>query len=483
MRRAVLLTCASAALAAAAACATSGEEEAAQLSPNDAGANSLPDAGMDDSGDVFDSAVPVVRSCSDADWCITALPDRDLTLKDIWPFERRAFAIAESNALGVKVLEWDDVSNKWSYIDDNTQNEYGFGQYAGKLWGPNENEVYYGVAPAFIYHGTRSSPSAPWSWQRSRLEDHSRDDPSRDHGRARYVRAYPGPSIDYPALGVWGTSAEDVYAWYANTIFRWKSDDGGAPGWVAEYVADDSANLTDTFFIFGASGSGPDDVWFAGGRARHDATGIFPCAMVIHKTPDGYRRLVDHVIRDTDKFGHSLNACQPKAGALNFTSTIFWPGFGELSLPTTRGAWMTNVESAGPGAAVGILGGSHFAYVTAEDGGAARANGLVVATTRATTTLPTIVNSVWSHGTDTWISGWGLVLRTANAPSVWAKGNGLYPEGSSAGNDQPHPSFVSISTTVLNGAPLDIPVYQVRGTSNTNLWAIGPRYALHKTTP
>lgn len=481
MRRAFLLTCASVALAAAAACATSGEEEASQPSPNDAGPSLLPDARPEDTDVVLDGAVPIVRPCSDAGWCVTALPDRDLTLKDIWPFERRAFAIAESDALGVKVLEWDDATNEWSYIDDNTQNEYGFGQYAAKLWAPNENEVYYGVAPAFIYHGKRSAPSAPWSWQRSRLEDNSRDDPTRDHGLARYAISPSYPTIDYPALGVWGTSAEDVYAWYANTIFHWKSNDGGAPGWVAEHIADDSEILADTFFIFGGSGSGPDDVWFAGGRARHDATGTFPCPIVIHKSPDGYRRLVDHVIRDTDKVGHVNNACQPKAGALNFTWAYFYPGLGEFILPWTTGGWLTNVESAGPGRAVGIMGGSRLAYVTAEDGGAARTNFVGVTATRRTP--PSIVNSVWSHGTETWISGWGLVLRTPNAPSVWGRGFGLYLEGAGAATTQLDAAVYSISTTVLNGAPLDVPVYQVRGTSNTNLWAVGPRYALHKTTP
>jgi len=481
MKKTIVLPGASIVLAAAAACATSAaEDEASHLPANDAGTSSLPDAEVADAGDVVVDAAPVARSCSDADWCITELPDRDLTLKDIWPFERRAFAIAESDALGVKVLEWDDAANEWRYIDDNTQNEYGAGLYGGKIWAPNENEVYYGVSPSFVYRGTRASSSDPWSWHRSRLEDHSRDDPKRDHGLARY-KVGARPQTDYPALGVWGTSADDVYAWYANAIFHWKSVDGGAPGWQVEYIADDNENLSDTFFIFDASGSGPDDVWFAGGRARHDATGTFPCPIAIHKTPSGYQRLVDHTIRDTDGLGHSTNACQVKAGARNFTNTVFLPNGDEFVLPVTQGAWLTNVDSAGPGAAVGSLGGVRFAYVSAADGGAVRASTFEVTTTNQSP--PSTLNSVWSHGADTWIGGWGLVLRTPNAPSVWAKGNGLLPERSGGTGTQVNAAEYSISTTVINGAPLDAPVYQVRGTSNTNLWAIGPRYALHKTTP
>lgn len=465
MRSPFLLACASLALAAAVACATSADD--APLSPpNDPEPTPLPDGGIADGGLTRDASDPIVSSCSGAGWCLTSLPDGDLTLKDIWPFESRAFAIAESQTLGVKVLEWDEAGTSWKYIDDNSQNAYGFGKYAGKIWAPNENEIYYGVEPAFIHHGKRAAPASPWSWERSQLADNSRDtDPARDHGLARYTNRH-GQPVEYPAIGVWGTSADDVYAWYANTIFHWKSDDGGAPAWVAEYVADDTENLAETFFVFGASGSSRDDIWFAGGRARHVPEGTFACPIVIHKTADGYKRIVDHVING--RFPFYLGYCQPKAGALSFPGVLV--------------GWLTNVESAGPGRAVGIMAEAAFAYVASEDGGLARLNEVRVRTPRPDDEVPTLLSSVWVHGTEAWLSGWGLVLRTDNDPARWSTGLGLFtPDDAEHG--APDAATYSVSATALNGVPLDRPLYQVRGTSNTNLWAIGPRYALHKTTP
>ena len=51
------------------------------------------------------------------------------------------------------------------------------------------------------------------------------------------------------------------------------------------------------------------------------------------------------------------------------------------------------------------------------------------------------------------------------------------------GSYQIDAGLYEVSTIALNGAALDVPFHQVRGTSNTNIWAVGQRYALHKTTP
>lgn len=474
MRRGLLLACSSVVLAAAVACATS--EDAPAQPQKDEPPIEVPDGAVDDDASpADDGAVPRGRSCSDAGWCTTSLPGQDLTLTDIWPFEPRAFAIAESPTLGVKILEWDDAAQTWSYIDDNSQNEYGLGKYAGKIWAPSENEVYYGVAPAYIYHGTRATTSSPWSWQRSRLEDNSRDtNPEHDHGLPRYAPVQVGAlPADYPALGVWGTSADDVYAWYANTVFRRKVDDGGKTVWVTEHIVDDADNPSDTFFIFSAAGSSRDDVWFAVGRGRYDATGLFACPMLLQKTIGGYRTIVDGNIDEADAFGHYTGICQEKASVLSFE--IGFPG--NFTAPWTYGGWLTNLESAGPDAVVGILGGNSLAYVSSENGGVARRNEVRVPILRDE--LPWRASSIWMHGTDAWLSGWGIVLRTQNDPGKWSLGLGLMPPGE---NTMDGGTF-SVSTTVLHGAPLDAPLYRVRGTSNTNLWAVGARYALHKTTP
>jgi len=485
MRRILMLASGSVALAAAVACAASNDDDETLLAPeNDAGQTTLPDAGSPaEVGSKEDVSVPTISYCSDAGWCATTLPDPDLDVVDIWPFEHRAFAIAESATIGTKVLEWSDESASWSFIDDNSQNTYGSGHYAGKIWAPNENEVYYAVAPSLIYHGTRATPTSPWTWVSSRLPYNGRDfGPEHDPGRPSYSDAPSHGPYPYSALGVWGTSAEDVYAWYANTIFHWKSEDGGAPGWVAEHVIDDPNNQGDAFFVFGASGSSSDDVWFGGGRGRYDATGTFACPMAVHKTPGGYRRHLDYTINPSDTYSHYNNACTPKAGVLNLIFSAHFPGFGTITAPWRNGGWLTNIASARPGAAVAIMEREWVAYVGSEGAGVAILNSVGV---RGATSASSgaLLNSISIHGSDAWISGWGLVLKSENKPEAWAAGKGIFTPLDMEEQQVDGGATYSISTTVLNGAPLDRPLYQVRGTSNENLWAVGLRYALHKTTP
>lgn len=487
MRRILLLASAATGLAAAVACATSDVDVTAPP-PNDAGPTEMPDAAVEPPAeDAGDAEAPSVEACSDAGWCTTSLPDPDLTLTDIWPFETRAFAIAETPTQGVKVLEWDDAVQTWVYIDDDTQNTFESGRYSGKIWAPNENELYYGVSPAFIYHGTRTAPSSPWTWQRSRLDNHSPDaGADRDPGIARVGPVFGSTALptDYPALGVWGTSSDDVYAWYANTIFHRTTAGGGEPTWVAEYTADDSVSASDRFFFFSATGSSRDDVWFAGTRGRYANTGVFSCPIVVHKTADGYQRLVDHTLSGTSPTNHTQGSCAAKAGARSLETWSSGFDLGWLVIPpgfmtATDGAWLTNIASAGPNAIAGILEGRNLAYIEASDGGIARR------TTMGWTALrrdaPSYLNSVWVHGTETWMSGWGAVLRTDTDVDLWSRALQLYYV-TNAGIS-PDAGTYTVSSLALNGAPLDAPFHQVRGTSNTNLWAVGARYALHKTTP
>jgi len=478
-----MFACGSLAIAAAAACATS-NDEVSSPAEDDAGTDAKPapvsDAAAVDAS-VDDGTAPPASSCSDAGWCATPLPDFDLVLRDIWPLEKRAFALAESATLGTKVLEWNDATEKWVYIDDNSQNAFGAGQYAGKIWAPSETEVYFTVAPSLVYHGRRTTTSSPWTWEPSRLPYTGRDGGTdHDPGLAQYSKHHGVTPRAYPALGVWGTSPDDVYAWYANTIFHWRSDDGGAPDWVAEYVADDAEHLEDTFFVFAATGSG-SDVWFAGGRGRYDATGAFACAVVIHKSPDGYRRVVDHEINPSDSYSHYSDTCWPKADAMPFMQHYCIPQWGCLEFPFTNGGWLTSITSPRPGSAAGILNQSDIVYVGVEDGGVATFNGFGVSSPFMTWS-DQLLNSIWIHESETWISGWGMVLNTDNDPDRWSSGTEFASTTTAAelGRDA---ATYSYSTTVIHGLPILEPIYQVRGTSNTNLWAVGARYALHKTTP
>ena len=64
---------------------------------------------------------------------------------------------------------------------------------------------------------------------------------------------------------------------------------------------------------------------------------------------------------------------------------------------------------------------------------------------------------------DIWLGGPNIILRT---------GQELADGGS-----------YQVSTISLTGAWLETPIYQIRGSSNVDRWAVGARYALHKTTP
>ncbi len=481
MRSALTLAWVSVGLAAAAACATS-EGERLLPAENDAGSSSLSDAEPSSPDGAVTDGGAGSSSCTDAGWCATSLPDPDLDVRDIWPLDDRAFAIAESKTGGVKVLEWSSDTDSWAFIDDNSQNAYGSGDYAGKIWAPNELEVYFGVAPARIYHGKRATASSPWSWESHQLDYNGRDSGAgRDPGLARYTPHHGAiPSRD-PALGVWGTSSTDVYAWYANTIFRWKSVDGGAPGWAPEYIADDPENPEDTFFIFGASASNSDDVWFTGGRARHDDTGTFACAMVMHKTSGAYRRIVDHTINPADTYSKHTDTCKPKPGFSHFVWRYCIRNAGCLNETWTNGGWATSIASARPGGAVGLLNPRFLFYVGAEDGGVAKLNRTDIQ--GANIGHNPLLHSIWIHEATAWISGWGLIVKTENDVGGWSSGIGLlnpqsrYESGLDAGPTH------STESTALDGIPLDRALYQVRGTSNTNLWAVGNQYAFHKTTP
>ena len=64
---------------------------------------------------------------------------------------------------------------------------------------------------------------------------------------------------------------------------------------------------------------------------------------------------------------------------------------------------------------------------------------------------------------DVWLGGPNIILRT--------------------GQDLADGGSYQVSTISLTGAWLETPIYQIRGSSNVDRWAVGARYALHKTTP
>jgi hypothetical protein len=432
MKASLLLACGTALLApvVAVACAASGNDVEAAAQPDGSGNSPvMPDGAVpevDGGPDVPDGG-PL---CSKAGWCVTSLPDTDLIMKDIWPLSGRAFAVAESPTLGIKVLEWEDADAKWTYIDDKSQNLPGFGKYVGKIWAPNENEVYFGVAPGYVFHGTRPAPpETAWSWTRHRL-DHSHVD-IVEAGNANPT--YWTLDMRYPALGVWGSSSNDVYAWFANTIYRWKSVDGGAPEWAVEYAADDADDPSEHLFFVGAGGTGPDDVWFSGARSRTSAG----CALVVRKSPAGYQRVADGFLF------YEYEPCEDR-------------GDGSLMIGGPEG-WLTDIQSLAPNEVIGLKGARDVVRISVDGDSYSVTHSPV-----PQEVIASGLSSLWGGPGNLWLSGWG---RVARGTDVWDGGG------------------YQLSTISLIGGPIDRPMYQVRGTSNTNLWAIGVRYALHKTTP
>jgi hypothetical protein len=435
MRALFLLACTSAALAAVAACAGSDDDPSAPATPPPGGSVPDSDASTVDAGS---DAAPDVEfpTCSAAGWCRTPLPDVELEIRDIWPLPGRAFAIAESPVLGVKVLEWTDAQSAWSYIDDNAQNEVG-GQYAGTIWASGDDEVYYAVAPRYIYHGMRlAPPAAGWTWSRHELEDNShKGDASHathDHGVARNNATQANQAV----LGVWGTGSDHVYAWYANTVYHWTSADGAAPAWVPEYIAEDHDTSSEHLFFASAAGTSDHDVWFSGARAAS----FTDCPILVHKSAAGYRRIADDAVQGS--------ACAERPGAVHIGGAT---------------GWLIDIESIGPATVRGLKGGQDVARVSLGD-----ESGVSSATVFALPKFTTIANSpsafrsFWSSSDEWWLTAWGLVVR---------------------GKIEGDADMFAVSTLSLNGAPIDTPMHRIRGTSKTNLWAIGNGYAFHKTTP
>ncbi len=423
----VLAAFGASALAATAVVACAASESDEQPSRDGGRAETVPDAAVDDVEASVDASAGG-RVCSAAGWCETSLPDEHLTLVDVWPLVGHAFAIAESPSLGVKVLEWSEVEAKWAYIDDSTQNEPGSGAYGGKIWAPSENEVYFGVAPGYIYRGTRSSsPKTAWTWTRERLQDNGQVGDIADWVHGHTVS---GRSL---VLGVWGTSESDVYAWFKNTIYRRRTS-GGAPEWLPEHVADDFDDGAEHLFFLSAAGTKPGDIWFSGARSRVSSG----CALLVRKTDAGYERIADGTASDS--------ACTPRAGALMIGGTE-----GRLTdLQAVAADHFVALKGARDAVRIKAVGDSYVIDVTSGPGPS-----VGVADGEPFTSL-------WSTAGTVWFTASGLVVRGTDP---W--GGGKY----------------EVSTIALMGAPIGKRVYQVRGTSQSNLWAIGEHFALHKTAP
>ena len=439
MRTIIVLASAVASVAIASACASSEDEALLRADPPAPAA--VPDGGDDDGGSVADVDVPDTRlpDCSPAGWCITGFPDEDLEFRDIAPFEEVAFAIAESATEGIKVLEWTKSTNTWKYIDDGTQNATGIGTFAGRIHAPNVDEVYFTVGPSHVFHGERSGGT--WTWTKQALPDNIAGH-TDSHGNP--TQRASGQPIT--TLGVWGTGAGDVYAYYSNTIFH---RDPASGSFAAVYVADDLEAANEHIFFASVHGSGPNDIWFVGAR---DRSASYTCPLVVRKSAAGWERVADSVV------SNSFNAaCAERPG------TLFIGGRG-------KSGWLVDIAPVSKTEYVALhnrvagltFEGVYATTIRVTDDGYSFEQSLVPmqvapGSGSALGTAPS--TALWRGDGETWFTSWGLVLR-----------------GSDDGT-------FSVSTLSRSGGPVSAPFYRIRGTSNQNLWAIGARHAYHKTSP
>jgi len=82
-----------------------------------------------------------------------------------------------------------------------------------------------------------------------------------------------------------------------------------------------------------------------------------------------------------------------------------------------------------------------------------------------------------------WFSGHGRVFGSEIKPSAWSECFGIGTPASLTQAGTPHGALMEETSVAMNESYLNEPLYQVRGSSLKNLWAVGNRYALHKKTP
>lgn len=425
------------ALACAAACAASGDEPADVVAPGgrDGGKDLEPptDAGTDARREEFEAGAS--KPCSPDDWCPTTLPGTEVSIADVHPLEARAFGLMTGQFIGYKAAEWTPDAG-WQLITKKVQ----FSPYSssGQIWAVSDDEIYFSVNDlrgfldgpfgAFIVRGRRPvAPATDWTWTTSHID--------------RDALTYVAP--------LWATSDGTIYVSTGGQIHRLDRSpppDAGDPNalhWVAEPYADDLPEHPVEFYAI--SGTGPDDVWFGGGRANADYT--VRCATLVHKTASGYRTVIDGVPDD--------DGCKVRVD--------------KAGVAMVRGMFQSSIHAASPGRVVGAVNNSPFEPVDNE-----------LVSVRANGDSPATVSTTRPAGNDAvLLAPWGtseddlFIIATRTTTSAILRGRTIW--GATAS--------YAYSQLAINGLPNTSELLRIRGTSNHNIWAVGSANAYHKTTP
>lgn len=250
--------------------------------------------------------------------------------------------------------------------------------------------MYFTVGPSHVFHGERSGGT--WTWTNQTLPDNIAGHTDSHGNPVENASRQP-----ISTLGVWGTGADDVYAYYSNTIFHREPADGS---FAVVYVADDLEAANEHIFFASVHGSGPNDVWFVGARARTSTN----CPLVVRRSATGWERVADSVV------SNSTNApCAQRPG------TLFIGGSG-------RGGWLVDIAPVSPTEYValhnityrGSLEDVYATTIRVTDDGYSFEQSLVPVKL-AHQSAPRTATSLWRGGGETWFTSWGLVLRGSDA--------------------------------------------------------------------
>lgn len=240
-------------------------------------------------------------------------------------------------------------------------------------------------------------------------------------------------NYDDLVISLWGANSADIYFTTSSKVYHRVPSDEGGYAWVVEWQDTQPTPLYNGgMAVRQVTGSGPDDVWVLATR------GLW-CATVLHKTQGVYSTVADCTVECTN--GACVATSVPSAANVSYS-------VGRSGFVTSPGSLVAT--TAGAPYEQPILHGFHVSASGPADHLAVPATGAVG-------------ESFWGPSdTDLYNAGYGMVVHSSSALS-------------DAG-------AFSISTIALDGTPL-IAVFKIRGTSASDIWAFGGKYALHRTKP
>jgi hypothetical protein len=302
----VLATSAAALVIAVTACASDDDPEAAPGPDAGTEETSTTDAGTSDA-DVTSDAGDASRTCSDQNFCHTALPG-DETVRDVWSDGTVVWAVSEQG----HVLRWDGAA--WTVHASKLGALYA-------VWGSGPTDLWVGGAHG-LYHGTGGTSQS-----------------------IVFERATAPGDTTLPILSISGTSANDVWAVGGHTdemdlvprgrVLHWLATGGQAPSWELDAIS------SEPFVFKRVWGSAMSGVWVAG----DDGTKYSQSSALLRRGPSDN----DFVAQTVDAFN---GAEGPDYGIPGAITGAGWGADGQIVLigatkSNTPSIWFATPDGSG----------------------------------------------------------------------------------------------------------------------------------------